>query len=75
MMNRSLRTGAAVLLLASLVSLATPVAAHASDHDLGQRLSDRVETLFEEGLSTMTSLLDAVGDFVARSTATICGDG
>ncbi|MDX1502097.1 MAG: hypothetical protein R3325_07020 [Thermoanaerobaculia bacterium] len=75
MMNGSRRTAAAALLLAVLVSMAAPVPAHAFDLDFGDRLSDRVETVFQRGVTTVSSLLDSIGDFLARSTATICGDG
>ena len=75
MINRCGRTAAAALLLAALVSLAAPVPAHAFDPDPGERLMERMETVLQTGVRTVVALLDDVGQFVARTSASICADG
>ena len=61
--------------IAALLAMAAPVPAQASDFDFSERLSKRIDLIVNQSVTFFDSLLDNLGDFIATSTAAICGDG
>lgn len=75
MFHRSTRSAATALILATVLFLAVPAQAQAADTGLAERIATRVEQIAHRGGDLAVSLWQGLTEFVAASTATICGDG
>lgn len=75
MASKPIRVVVLAILFATLLTVATPVAAQARMHDQDTSFSVHVQRVVQHAGSSLSSLWDGLLGFMAASTAAICGDG